>query len=241
MFFNPSRNFIDNTVLNLLEKDPSFNNLIEKHKLNNWQTDNEYPQIISKELRQDEYYKEYLALKSPTLKQDKDFIIYFFKEVIAPNEKLYEYLEDSQLTWVDDFPIVNTAILKVLNSIKTENNPVKWTSGLYKNDDDKQFSGTLFKTTIQEDETLIKEIEGKTPNWDQERIAELDLIIIKMALVEFLHFPSIPVKVTINEYLEIAKEYSTPKSSLFINGLLDKISKDYTISNKINKTGRGLQ
>ncbi|WP_339610647.1 transcription antitermination protein NusB [uncultured Planktosalinus sp.] len=238
---SPSRNFIDNTVLNLLEKDPSFNNLIEKHKLNNWQTDNEYPQIISKELRQDEYYKEYLALKSPTLKQDKDFIIYFFKEVIAPNEKLYEYLEDSQLTWVDDFPIVNTAILKVLNSIKTENNPVKWTSGLYKNDDDKQFSGTLFKTTIQEDETLIKEIEGKTPNWDQERIAELDLIIIKMALVEFLHFPSIPVKVTINEYLEIAKEYSTPKSSLFINGLLDKISKDYTISNKINKTGRGLQ
>ncbi|GGD92274.1 transcription antitermination factor NusB [Planktosalinus lacus] len=238
---SPSRNFIDNTVLNLLENDPSFINLVEKHKLNNWQIDNEYPQIISKELRKDTFYKEYLALKTPTLKQDKDFIIYFFKEVIAPNDKLYEYLEDSQLTWIDDFPIVNTAILKVLNSIKSETKPVKWTSGLFKNDDDKQFAGTLFKTTIQEEETLIQEIEGKTPNWDQERIAELDLIIIKMALVEFLHFPSIPVKVTINEYLEIAKEYSTPKSSLFINGLLDKISKDYSIANKINKTGRGLQ
>ena len=84
------------------------------------------------------------------------------------------------------------------------------------------------------------ETEGKTPNWDRERIADLDTIMIKMAICEFLKFPSIPVKVTINEYLEIAKEYSTPKSNVFINGILDKLSKEYMESGKLNKMGRGL-
>ena len=87
---------------------------------------------------------------------------------------------------------------------------------------------------------LSEEMEGKTPNWDKERIADLDRILIKMAICEFLKFPSIPVKVTINEYLEIAKEYSTPKSSIFINGILDKLSKEYKEDGKLNKMGRGL-
>lgn len=237
----PSRNFIDNKALQLLENNSHLDKLLQKHKINNWQRDYEYPQILFRELRQNGDYQVYLTLQNPSFQQDRDFLIYFYKEIIAPNDKLYEYLEDTQITWTDDFPIVNTAIVKFLNSLKPNTAPEKWVPNLYKNEDDKQFASMLLEKTIVEEETLMNEIEGKTPNWDRERIADLDLLMIKMAITEFLHFPSIPVKVTINEYLEIAKEYSTPKSSLFINGLLDKLSKEYSTENKINKSGRGLQ
>lgn len=237
----PSRNFMDNKALLLLEENTYFEQLLSKHKINNWQRDHEYPQILFRALRQHAVYQEYLAIENPNFNQDKDFLIFFYKEIIAPNDKLYEYLEDSQITWTDDFPIVNTAIVKVLNSLTQHTKPEKWVPELYKNEDDKQYASLLLEKTIVGDEDLMNEIEGKTPNWDRERIADLDLIMIKMAITEFLHFSSIPVKVTINEYLEIAKEYSTPKSSLFINGLLDKLSKEYSKENKLNKTGRGLQ
>ncbi len=237
----PSRNFIDNQVLLLLENNRHFEELLKKHKLNNWQKDHEYSQILFRELRQNATYQNYLTLQNPTFKQDQEFIVYLYSEIIAPNDQVYEYLEDTQITWTDDFPIVNTAIVKVLKALKPASHSEKWVPNLYKNEDDKQFASQLLQKTIVEDDMLMNEIEGKTPNWDRERIAELDLILIKMAITEFLHFSSIPVKVTINEYLEIAKEYSTPKSSLFINGLLDKMSKEYSSENKINKTGRGLK
>ena len=111
---------------------------------------------------------------------------------------------------------------------------------LYKDTEDKEFVSNLFRKTVLNEVELAKEYIDKTPNWDTERIAEIDTIILKMAICEFLKFPSIPVKVTINEYLEIAKEYSTPKSSIFINGILDNLVKEFQASNKILKTGRGL-
>jgi N utilization substance protein B len=237
----PRRNFVENKVLQMLESNSLLQKLTEKHKINSWQLDNEYPQILFRELRQNETYQNYLNLINPTFNQDRDFIIFLYKEVIAPNEKLYEYLEDKQITWTDDFPIVNTAIVKLFGELKLGTPNHKWVPNLYKNDDDKEFAILLLQKTVAEDEMLMDEIEGKTPNWDRERIAELDLLLIKMAIIEFLYFTSVPVKVTINEYLEIAKEYSTPKSSLFINGLLDKMSKEYASDNKLNKSGRGLQ
>ena len=99
----------------------------------------------------------------------------------------------------------------------------------------------MFTKVVLNDEKLSLEVEGKTPNWDKERIAEMDMIILKMGIAEFLYFPSIPVRATINEYLEIAKEYSTPKSSIFINGILDKLVKEFETSKKLNKIGRGLR
>lgn len=237
----PRRNFVNNKVLLMLENNSLYKKQIEKHKINNWQLDNEYAQILFKQLKQNEAYQNYLNINNPTFNQDKEFIVFLYKEIIAPNEKLYEYLEDKQITWTDDFPIVNTAIVKLFNSLKPTTPETKWIPELYKNEDDKEFATRLLQKTIVEDEMLMNEIEGKTPNWDRERIAELDLLFIKMALTEFLFFPTIPIKVTINEYLEVAKEYSTPKSSLFINGILDKISKEYASENKLNKTGRGLQ
>jgi N utilization substance protein B len=158
--------------------------------------------------------------------------------LIAPNEKLYDYLEDNKLTWVDDIPVVNTQILKELKQI-SEKSEFR-ASKLYKDQEDKEFVTLLFNKTVLNEVALAKEYIDKTPNWDADRIAEIDTIILKMAICEFLKFPSIPVKVTINEYLEIAKEYSTPKSSIFINGILDNLVKEFQNENKIQKSGRGL-
>lgn len=102
------------------------------------------------------------------------------------------------------------------------------------------FANQLLTKTLLKNAALEKEIEGKTPNWDKDRIADIDSILLKMAICELLHFSSIPERVTINEYLEIAKEYSTPKSSIFINGILDKLTREYKTDGKLNKIGRGL-
>ncbi|WP_317041851.1 transcription antitermination factor NusB [Aquimarina aggregata] len=237
---DPNTKFIKNEVLLLLENNVQLKAEIENRKLNCWQLDDEYVKILWKEIKESTLYTEYMSTKLSSFREDKDFVIEIFKEIIAPNEKLYEYIEDKKLTWVDDLPLINTAIIKMLRKSKSSHDEHKSLPKLYKDVDDKKFAIDIFRKTVLNATTFAKEIDGKTPNWDQDRIAELDKAIIKMAICEFVKFPSIPIKVTINEYLEIAKEYSTPKSSIFINGILDKISKEYQESGKLNKVGRGL-
>lgn len=237
---DPNRKFVDNKIFEILNENESIQNEMEAHKINHWKQDDEYVAIIWNEIRNSHQYEEYMETRDGSFKEDKDFIIEIFKEIIAPNEKLYEYLEDKKLTWVDDLPLVNTALLKFLQKLKEHTGKTKKLTELFKNDEDKEFALKLFRKTYLNDEELSEEMLGKTPNWDKDRIAEVDMVLIKMAICEFLHFSSIPVKVTINEYLEIAKEYSTPKSSIFINGVLDKLSKEYKAEDKLNKTGRGL-
>ncbi len=237
---NPNRKFIDNAVFEILNKNESLQNALEKHKVNQWKQDDEYVAIIWNEIRSSLLYEDYMRTRENDFKEDRNFIIDIFKEIIAPNEKLYDYLEDRKLTWVDDMPLVNTAILKMLQKLKEKTGKEKKIAKLFKSEEDREFAKKLFRKTYLNDEELSEEMLGKTPNWDKDRIAEVDMILIKMAICEFLNFPSIPVKVTINEYLEIAKEYSTPKSSIFINGVLDKLSKEYKADNKLNKVGRGL-
>lgn len=238
---NPSRTFVDNKLLQVIATNSTFSEIIEKKKLDYWALDGEYATIIFNELRKLDWYKDYLAKGETTYKEDQNFIIKVFKEVIAPNDKIYEYLEDKRLTWLDDFPLVNTAIVKMLGKISEKNASSLLVPNLYKNEEDREYALQLFRKVVLNEEKLNAEIEGKTPNWDQERIADLDLIILKMGIAEFLYFPSIPVRATINEYLEVSKEYSTPKSSIFVNGILDKIVKEFSEAGKLNKIGRGLQ
>lgn len=237
---DPSRAFVDNQLLLLLSKEPGLKEMIENKKLDYWKEDDEYLRILFKSLIQQSWYNEYLSEKQSDFESDKKFVIRVYKEIIAPNEKLYDYIEDKRLTWVDDFPIVNTALVKILGKITRENIGSVLIPELYKNEEDRDFAIQLFRKVILNEEKLVNEIDGKTPNWDKDRIADLDMIILKMGITEFLNFPSIPVRATINEYLEISKEYSTPKSSLFINGILDKIVKELTERQKIKKIGRGL-
>jgi N utilization substance protein B len=238
---NFSTTFLDNKVLDLIEQNEDLSSYIENKKLNYWDLDGEYVTILLKDLRTKEFYKEYVLKQNTSFKEDQDFLVSLFKKVIAPSDKYYEYIEDKRLTWVDDFPIVNTVLAKILSKISEKNVCTILLPELYKKQDDKQYAKQLFTKVVLNDEKLSQEIEGKTPNWDKERIAEMDMIILKMGIAEFLHFPSIPVRATINEYLEIAKEYSTPKSSIFINGILDKLVKEFETSKKLNKIGRGLR
>lgn len=236
---NPNKKFINNKVLQLLEENNSLSIAMADRKINNWKQNDDYILLLLEAIKQSEVYSEYMKNSENSFEEDRDFIALLFTEVIAPNEKLYEYLEDYKLTWVDDIPLVNTMIAKQLKQIKPDGESF-FVPRLYKDVDDKDFVKNLFRKTVLNERELAKEFIDKTPNWDTERIAEIDAIILKMAICEFLKFPSIPVKVTINEYLEIAKEYSTPKSSIFINGILDNIIKDYQTNNKLIKTGRGL-
>jgi len=237
---NPNKKFIDNRVLHLLAESNPLSIAMADRNINNWKNNDDYILLLLEDVKKSEVYENYMAGKENSFEDDRDFVANLFIEVVAPNDRLYEYLEDNKLTWVDDIPVVNTLIAKQLTALTTEGRDSFYVPKLYKDLDDKDFVKELFRKTVLNNVELAKEFIDKTPNWDTERIAEIDAIILKMAICEFLKFPSIPVKVTINEYLEIAKEYSTPKSSIFINGILDNLVKDYQASNKLIKTGRGL-
>tara|TARA_Y100001934_G_scaffold199175_1_gene234749 strand:+ start:1689 stop:2603 length:915 start_codon:yes stop_codon:yes gene_type:complete len=237
---NPNLKFVNNPVLIKLSENELLQKELKKAKLNNWRLDSEYVVLLYNALLESDFYADYMASASTDFKQDRDFVIDFFTEIVAPNDKLYDYLEDYRLTWVDDLPVVNTTIVKRLGKLKPNSPESTILPKLYKDEEDRQFAKDLLLRTARNDEEYEAEILGNTPNWDQDRIAALDKILIKMALCEFLRFSSIPVKVTINEYLELSKEYSTPKSSIFVNGVLDRLVKKYKKDNRLNKAGRGL-
>jgi len=237
---NPSLKFLKNEVLIMLSGNEALKTELEHRKLNPWYLDFEYVDLTFKAITESDLYKDYMSTSTSTFKEDKDFVISIFEDIIAPNDKLYDYFEDKKLTWLDDIPVVNTSILKLLKKLKLSTPEKHFLPKLFKDEDDRDFGVDLLKKTILNQSSFSEEIASKTKNWDSERITQIDTVLMQMAICEFQKFPSIPVKVTINEYLEIAKEYSTPKSSNFINGILDKIVKDYKAENKFNKVGRGL-
>jgi N utilization substance protein B len=237
---NPNHKFLNNQVLDMIKNNDNLKSELEKRKLDYWYLDFEYIDIIFRAILESSTYKDYMKTRTSDFNEDKNFLIDIFSEIIAPNDKLYDYFEDKKLTWVDDLPIVNTSILKLLKKVKPNVSESYFTPKLYKDIEDRDFAIELLKKTILNRSKFNEEIAEKTTNWDSERIANLDGVMLQMAICEFQEFPSIPVKVTINEYLEIAKEYSTPKSSIFINGILDKISREYNEQGKYSKTGRGL-
>jgi N utilization substance protein B len=237
---NPNTKFINNSIFKLLEDNNSLSIALENRKINNWNIHDDYIQLLLTSLKESKLYDKYMSNPTVSFEEDKQFVIDLFTDIIVPNEKLYEYLEDDKLTWIDDIPVVNTQIVKQLKAIKSAEDESFRVPKLFKDADDKDFAKDLFRKTVLNEKELAKEFDSKTPNWDMDRIAEMDTIILKMAICELLKFPSIPVKVTLNEYLELAKEYSTPKSSIFINGILDNLVKEFQTNKKMIKAGRGL-
>lgn len=236
---SPNKKFVQNLVIQQLEENSSISIALENRKITNWTSNDDYILLLLDAIKKSSYYNDYMHNNSNNFEEDQRFVIDIFMEVIAQNEKLYDYLEDNKLTWIDDIPLVNTQIVKQLKAMKASDDAFR-VPKLYKDAEDREFGSNLFRKTALNETELAKEYIDKTPNWDVDRIAEIDTIILKMAICEFLKFPSIPAKVTINEYLEIAKEYSTPKSSIFINGILDNLVKEFQTNNKLLKTGRGL-
>ena len=210
----------------------------KKYKLKYWKNHDEYVRLVWEEITASTLYDDYLKTETTSLAEDQDFLVQLFTKVIVPFDRLGEFMEEVNISWVDDAPLANTI---VRNSLKRITEPDSIITVLYKDEEDRKFSLELFRKVALNKPELIDEIKGRTPNWDPGRIAELDFTLLLMALAELLYFPSIPVNVTINEYLEIAKEYATPKSSMFINGILDSVVKDMTKQKRIRKNIRGMQ
>ena len=192
------------------------------------------------EIYNSELFEKYESLDNLNFENRKQIVIDIFKKIIVKNEFLYQLYEDEELGWVDDFPLVNTLFLNYLksyNESKKNNIPLK----IFSDKEDKKFGLKLFKSVINNDNELDKIISEFTPEWENERIAVIDLIILKMCLTEFLNFPSIPVKVSINEYIEISKNYSSPESSNFINGVSNNVFKNLKEKELIKKNERGSQ
>lgn len=232
--------FLNNAVLKQIVNNSLLQNELDKKKLNNWDLHQDYVKIVFNEIKKSELFEQYMLNGEHSYEEDKNLIASLFKEVIAPNDRIYEYFEDDKLTWVDDIPLVNTFVLKQLRKVNEEYSQSFFLPKLLKDTDDMVFADQLLTKTLLNNKKFEEEIQIKTPNWDKDRIADIDAILLKMAICELTGFSSIPERVTINEYLEIAKEYSTPKSSIFINGILDKLVKEYKSSGKLKKTGRGL-
>lgn len=232
--------FFNNLALTQLAQNTTLETQLQSHKLNYWTNHDEYVRLVWDHVSESDVYAEYLASETSSFEEDKTFLVDLFTEVIAPFERLHECIEEIKPTWVDDLPLVNTIVRNTLSHIKDHPQSNLVLKNAYKDADDAHFATTLFRKVMLNDNKLSKELEGRTPNWEQDRIAVLDMIILKMAIAELLFFTEIPSKVTINEYLEISKEYATPKSSVFINGILDVLVKEYGKSNELNKNLKGL-
>ena len=232
------QNIINNKVLLNIANSTSLNTYVTNKNLTNWKNDVEFVQVIWDEILNSEIFTKYATIIEPSFEEDQKFVVAIYKKIIAPNSKLLDFFESENIGWIDDLPFINTLIVKDLSTIKNDKTIVL--KGLYKDEDDRLFVKELFLKTVLNHTDYDAILDELTPNWEYDRIADMDLILMKMAITEFLKFPSIPTKVTINEYLEIAKDYSSDKSSFFINGVLDKLLKKYDKEEKINKIGRGL-
>jgi len=235
---SPNRKFVENKLIKKIAESTSLTLYKEAQNLDNWSKDDEYIKIIWDLLQNSDLSSDYLNSLEDSFNSDKDFVVAFFKEIVAPNVKLAEYFEGENITWVDDIPFVNTWVVRSLSKQKPSN--AFKLGSLYKNQDDEDFVSDLFKKVILNHHSFENDIKIHTPNWETDRIADMDMILIKMGVCEFLNFPFIPTKVSINEYIEIAKDYSSEKSGYFVNGVLDKLSREFLKDKKIVKVGRGL-
>lgn len=232
--------FSNNLMVTLLSGDDAFKQLLRQRKIS-WQNHTDLLHKLFYLLRQTDEYKKYVALENHTPEEDLEFIRFIYKEVIMPSEVFQTTIDEQNIWWSEAMEFINSMVLKTIKQTsKSETNGIELMPLYRDKEDDRLFMETLFKETIRNDAWFGEMIRARTRNWELERIALMDIILLKMTLAEILSFPAIPVKVSINEYIDISKEYSTPKSKLFINGVIDKIVADLRDEGKIIKTGRGL-
>ena len=229
-----------NSFIKLLAVDKNLTYLIKTYKVS-WQGEDMLLRELYNKLKADEKYIEYGTLTETSFTQDREIITHLFKTILFQDPLLEQYLEENYINWPVDKHSVDGMVLKTLRAYKEGATDTLDILPITANwEEDKEFVLELFNKTIFNNAETEKYISDKTQNWDVERIAMVDTILMKMALTELMNFNSIPVKVTMNEYIDISKEFSTPKSKGFINGILDKILIDLKNDGKINKIGRGL-
>jgi len=241
---NPNTRFVDNAIYRMIAENKNYKKLLGAYAIN-WKEDEEIIRKMYKEIRQSRTFQEYME-KAADFEQDKTYAVQLFKAWVTSSHILHNKYEEMNIHWYDDFYMANNLVIKFIQSITTDWNEEMAFPKLLGEDDaakneDLVFVKKLLSEATSKDAEIEEIISAFLTNWEPERIALLDMLIMKLAVVEFLYFPSIPVKATLNEYIEISKEYSTPKSKIFINGVLDKIIRDLKEKGKLNKSGRGLK
>ena len=237
----PLDRFCENLILNQIFESEYLNQKINDFEIDYWSNHSELISSIWKDIIESEISLKYLRNPSNSFEIDQSFLVNIYRKSIAPNKKLYEFFEDNEISWINDLPLVNSLVLSSIKNMKKTSKKFPFMKDIYKNKEDANFGVQLIRKVIENKSFLEDEISKVTLNWDNDRIAQIDLLLLQMCLTEFLYFKSIPVKASINEYLEIAKEYSSKKSNVFINGILDKLSKNYIEDGTLKKNKRGLQ
>jgi transcription antitermination protein NusB len=236
---NPCTKFVKNEIIAKLEE----NEVLAKYLTNNKLSWGNYPELIKKlycELIETSYFKEYMNKSEASLSDDRKLVEFFYTEIVVLSDDMDSILEEQSIYWNDDLEFVASMAIKTIDKFKMSTMPSKSLLPLFKDEDDRDFMKNLFRRAVLNEKEHREIIESHLKNWDIERVAFIDVLIMKMAICEFLYFPSIPTKVSLNEYIDMAKYYSTSKSRTFINGILDKILKDLKDNGKIEKIGRGL-
>jgi N utilization substance protein B len=231
---------LSNRFILSLQKNKEFLSALKKYKVS-WDFEPELTKSLFIILKNSDDYKAYLQKTDDTIQSDKDIIKFIFKKVILKSSLAEQVFEDKFIYWPVDKDVLQALIAKTFKNFANDDfelNKLAEVTGNW--EEDREFIVNLFEQSIRYNDEYQQLISNKTQNWEPDRIAMMDTLLMKMAIVEFINFTSIPVKVTINEYLEISKEFSTPKSNSFINGILDKILFELKAQNKVKKIGRGL-
>ena len=230
-----------NTFIEALRQNRSYLELVKKYKVS-WGFDPEIVRSIFAQLKDSEAYLEYLASDDRSINAEKDIIKYIFKKIILKSVDIEQVFEEKFINWPVDKEVLQALIAKTFKNFGSENPTQNKLADLTPSwDEDEEFISELLKTSIRYADEYQALIAAKTKNWEADRIALMDILLMRMAISELINFPSIPVKVTINEYIELSKAFSTAKSNTFINGILDKILADLTKQGRIRKAGRGLK
>ena len=230
----PNTKFVDNRFIAQLEVNKQLLEFSETQK-KTWENESEFVKRLCDKIMDSDIYKEYMECETSSYEEDRELWRKIYKRIIFNNAELDQVLEDQSLYWNDDKEIVDTFVLKTIKRFEEKNGANQELLPEFKDEEDQEFARRLFRRTILNADYYRHLISENVRNWDLERVALMDFIILQIALAEILSFPNIPVSVTFNEYLEIAKLYSTPKSASFVNGTLDAIVNALMDENKLFK------
>jgi N utilization substance protein B len=236
---HPNTRFVRNRLIQQIKSNTTLEKYLASSKLS-WNEESELIRRLYSAMIDADFYKTYMSQPEITYADERKLVEDIFKYVILDNEEIESVLEEQSIYWNDDMDFVISMILKTFKKFKEYSDENQSLLAMFKDDEDRQFAKDLYRKAVLNHESNVVLIKQHTVNWDIERIAFIDNLILELALTEFLYFPSIPTKVTMNEYIELSKYYSTEKSRNFINGILDKALKDLKKNDKIIKAGRGL-
>jgi len=231
---HPNTRFINNLFIAQLSENVQFKEYLTKHKLS-WVNDSEIIKVVYDQVIASDFYAEYMNSIKVDYASDKDIWRKIYKKIILQNEEVDDSIQDQNIYWTDDIEMVVSFIIKTIKRFDLENDINQPLLPMFKDDEDAEFAKKLIRSVLSKGSELREMIDKNTKNWELDRIAFMDIVIMEVALAELLDFPTIPVNVTLNEYIEIAKNYSTEKSGTFINGVLDNIVGQLKKENKLIK------